>query len=78
MLEIGTKVRVAVDGVKDNVTGIETIRPYNGMSGRISRLTPFKTQGAYYEVEGIVSKKGVPISFCEEWLKEVPDEVEET
>lgn len=46
-------------------------RRYNGTIQRISKVVCYNNQGAYFELEGVVSRKGVPYAFTIDELKKV-------
>ena len=44
---------------------------YDGTVQKVSKVVSYINQGAYFELEGVVSKKGVPYCFTIDELKKV-------
>lgn len=60
---------VIVD-IPRNRTDARMLDQYNGQSMKVVRHKKFPSTGTYYyELEGAVSKAGVPWTFAHEWLR---------
>ena len=46
-------------------------RRYNGTIQKVSKVVNYNSWGAYFELEGVVSRKGIPYGFTIDELKKV-------
>lgn len=69
MLKEGSKVMVALPP-KEGTLSNSPLRQFDGMSTTIRAVKHLKSY-AYYELNGMVSKYGVPYAFLKEWLIEM-------
>ena len=67
-LSEGDKVLVALPpAIKENTLRNSPLRQFDGMSTTIRAVKHVKSY-AYYELNGMVSKYGVPYAFTRDWL----------